>query len=180
MKDVKIIIDGKEYTAQMSDEQVKEIAKQERARTGYERVDVEQTYYARDTSVPSISFEYYNEHDNENFANGNYVNDQKLFKDRFRARVLHDRLEQWQALNDAPVDWGDKKIDDRWQIYYDYLDNEINAWSDEAQRGIGTVHFSTREKAQEAIEVFRDELMWYFTEYRSRLDEKRTGEESND
>ena len=30
----------------------------------------------------------------------------------------------------------------------------------------------------QASEVFRDELIWYYTEYRSRLDEKRTEAET--
>lgn len=34
-----------------------------------------------------------------------------------------------------------------------------------------TIYFATKEKAEEAIEVFRDELLWYFTEYVQRLDE---------
>lgn len=35
-----------------------------------------------------------------------------------------------------------------------------------------TIHFATKEKAEEAIEVFRDELIWYFVEYQQRLDEE--------
>ena len=34
-----------------------------------------------------------------------------------------------------------------------------------------TIYFATKEKAEEAIEVFKDELLWYFTEYVQRLDE---------
>ena len=33
------------------------------------------------------------------------------------------------------------------------------------------IYFTTKEKAEEAIEVFRDELLWYFTKYQQRLDE---------
>lgn len=34
-----------------------------------------------------------------------------------------------------------------------------------------TIYFATKEKAEEAIKVFEDELLWYFTEYVQRLDE---------
>lgn len=173
MKDVKIIIDGKEYTAQMSDEQVKEIARPKRARTGYERVKLRDTYYSakcsdhgiRDTNALG---------DRENYKKGDYVNDKKLHDDRERARELHDRLEQWQALNDEPVDWGNLKEKNVWYIEYDYTAQNIIACYTLSIRPVGTLGFSTHAKAQEAIDVFRDELMWYFTEYRSRLDEKRT------
>ena len=180
MKDVKIIIDGKEYMAQMSDEQVKEIAQQERARTGYERVKLGEYFYTsahEHGHSPQVEERYISTR-NALFERGDYVNDEQLFYDRDRARVLHDRLEQWQALNDDPVDWGEGTA--KYIIIYDYKNNsfDIDDWHE--SRFIGTVYFSDAEKAQEAIEVFRDELMWYFTEYRSRLDEKRTGTESED
>ena len=173
MKDVKIIIDGKEYTAQMSDEQVTEIAQQERAWTGYERVAMGQTYYAHEPTVDTCQFDNRYEYDDTRFAEGDYVNDRQLYDDRERAQILHDRLEQWQALNDEPVDWGSRGLS-KYLIYYDYQDNELDTdnWAD--TRYIGVVYFSTKEKAQEAIGVFHDELMWYYTKYRSRLDEKRT------
>ena len=175
MKDVKIIIDGKEYVAQMSDEQVKDIAQQERAQTGYERGISGEIYYAM--SINGIA-EYYTSGDKSTFAKGNYVNDRQLCQYRFRARVLHDRLEQWQALHDEPVDWGGYKP--KYRIEYDYYDKRLLVIANGSSRTMGTVYFSTDEKAQEAIEVFRDELVWYFTEYRSRLDEKRTRTESED
>lgn len=180
MKDVKIIIDGKEYTAQMSDEQVKEIAQQERTRTGYERVKLGERFYTsahEPCHSPQVEERKLSTR-NALFERGDYVNDEQLFYDRDRARVLHDRLEQWQALNDEPVDWGNNKP--KYHIQFDYQQKEICMSGACYTRDEGVVYFTTFEKAQEAIEVFRDELMWYFTEYRSRLDEKRTGAESND
>ena len=170
MKDVKIIIDGKEYTAQMSDEQIKEIVQAKR--TGYEIVKGGELYYVMKSNGTDIYHEGNGNFSRVTFNNGNYINDSKLCRDRFRARVLHDRLEQWQALNDEPVDWGEGSA--KYIIIYDYKNNsfDIDSWYD--NRFIGTVYFSSEEKAQEAIEAFRDELMWYFIKYRSRLDEKRT------
>lgn len=42
-------------------------------------------------------------------------------------------------------------------------------------RGTNNIYFKSREKAEEAIEVFKDELLWYFTEYVQRLDEVQNG-----
>lgn len=36
---------------------------------------------------------------------------------------------------------------------------------------VNVIYFSSMEKADEAIEQFKDELLWYFTEYVQRLDE---------
>ena len=38
-------------------------------------------------------------------------------------------------------------------------------------RKLNVVYFTSEEKAKEAIKVFEDELLWYYTEYVQRLDE---------
>ena len=170
MKNIKIIIDDKEYMAQLSDEQVETLTKSNCTRTGYERVEDGRLCYVMTIRDASEHFDSRGDLNNTAFNNGNYVNDERLCQDRFRARALHDRLEQWQALNDEPVDWGDRDSS-KYFIYYDYRVDELDIGSWYKNRFIETVYFSTEAKAQEAIEVFRDELMWYFTQYRSRLDE---------
>lgn len=40
---------------------------------------------------------------------------------------------------------------------------------------VNVIYFSSMEKADEAIEQFKDELLWYFTEYVQRLDEAQNG-----
>lgn len=172
MKDVKIIIDGKEYTAQMSDEQVKDIAQQGRARTGYERVDNDETYFSHGFYTSPIRRESDDERDNIHFSRGDYVNDKNLFYGIERADELHNCLKQWQALHDEPVDWGNNKP--KYHIQFDYQQKEIGISGACYTRDEGVAYFTTFEKAKEATEAFLDELMWYYTKYRSRLDEKRT------
>ena len=104
------------------------------------------------------------------FNKGDYINDEKLYDDRERARILHNRLEQWQALNDDPVDWGDTNAG-KYRIHFNYLEHQIDWACSSYYREEGVIYFSTLKKVQEAIEVFHDELMWYCAEYRSRLDE---------
>ena len=100
------------------------------------------------------------------------MNDEQLYNDRDRARVLHDRMEQWQALNDKPVDW-DNNNKPKFEIKFDYQQNKLKVDCEYVCRSVDAVYFSTYKKANEAIEAFRDELMWYYTEYRSRLDEPK-------
>ncbi len=172
MKELILKAGGQEITVYAEESELAKLIKPERARTGYERVAESEIYYHVGRSRGGACDFYYS-FDTSNYTNGDYVNDLNLFKDRERARVLHDRLVQWQALNDEPVDWGDTKIK-KWYIEYDYTAQSIIACYTLSVRPVGTLGFSTHEKAQEAIEVFRDELMWYFTKYRLRLDEKRT------
>ena len=171
MKEIKLQIDGTEITAQVDESELARLIKPERARTGYERVDDGRLCYVIVLNGTDSYFER-DRFTNNAFNNGNYVNDEQLCKDRYRARVLHDRMEQWQALNDKPVDWGDRDLV-KYIISYDYRHNELcgDSWND--TRFMGVVCFSTEDKANEAIEAFRDELMWYYTEYRSRLEEPK-------
>lgn len=39
-------------------------------------------------------------------------------------------------------------------------------------RSPNTIYFTSGEKAEGAIEVFKDELKWYYTKYQQRLDEE--------
>lgn len=173
MKELILKAGGQEITVYAEESELAKLTKPERARTGYERVADEKCYYARGGNICIVKCECDNDRDNINFTRGDYVNDEKLYNDRERARVLHDRLEQWQALNDEPVDWS-KTTKTKYKIIFNYSINDFRIFTSHDFREINIVYFSSKEKAEEAIEVFRDELMWYYTKYRSRLDEKRT------
>lgn len=98
-----------------------------------------------------------------------------LLEDENNARA--DRLlrqpRQWQALNDKPIsveDWNNESKK-KWFIIYSYSSEEMYAEYYYIMRLPNTIYFATKEKAEEAIKVFEDELLWYFTEYVQRLDE---------
>lgn len=176
MREFILKADGQEITVYAEESELAKLTKPERARTGYERVDNEETYYAHGFYPSPIRRESNDERDEIHFSRGDYVNDKNLFYDRERADKLHDQLEQWQALNDEPVDW-DNSIFYKYKITFDYSRMLLFADNNTSYRDANVVYFSSKEKAQEAIKVFRDELMWYYTEYRSRLDEPRKGED---
>lgn len=90
-----------------------------------------------------------------------------------RADRLLRQLRQWQALNDKPIsveDWNNESKK-KWFIIYSYSSEEMYAEYYYIMRLPNTIYFATKEKAEEAIKVFEDELLWYFTEYVQRLDE---------
>ena len=83
------------------------------------------------------------------------------------------QLRQWQALNDKSIsveDWNNESKK-KWFIIYSYSSEEMYAEYYYIMRLPNTIYFATKEKAEEAIKVFEDELLWYFTEYVQRLDE---------
>ena len=98
-----------------------------------------------------------------------------LLEDENNARAdrLLRQLRQWQALNDKPIsveDWNNESKK-KWFIIYSYSSEEMYAEYYYIMRLPNTIYFDTKEKAEEAIKVFEDELLWYFTEYVQRLDE---------
>ena len=52
---------------------------------------------------------------------------------------------------------------------YDYENNELNVSFVFRSRKFGVIYFDLGETANAAIDEFRDELIWYFTEYKESL-----------
>lgn len=169
MSDIKLIIDGKEYICRPVEKET-DAAESERPRTGYERVNKEQEYYTTYNDFYDGIYEENAQEDDENYSVGNYYNDEQLAVDIARAETLMRRMRQWQALNDDAVDWDNKAC---YCIHFDYGYDKLGIGYHNAYRDLGQIYFSAKAKAQEALDIFRDELMWYFTEYRQRLDEPK-------
>lgn len=169
MKEVTVIIDGEEYIAHPKNEPVAE----EKPKTGYERVDVGKIYYAQDEccEVEDCYEDEYKSGTND-YEAANYYNNESLAENIVRVDTLMRKLRQWQALNDEPVDW-DNKNSPKWSIEYDYDEKNFDVDYYNEYRYLGQIYFSSVEKTREAIEVFKDELTWYFTEYQQRLDEPK-------
>ena len=174
---VELKANGKTVQVEMTEEQAKILGLvEERSRTGYERVDEDGSYFVDDTINDGheviggggtlVNDLYYN--------NGNYYNDKTIAENNARADRLLRQLRQWQALNDKSIsekDWNDESKK-KWFVAYSYGAEKLYADYYYIMRLPNTIHFATKEKAEEAIEVFRDELIWYFVEYQQRLDEE--------
>lgn len=169
MSDIKLIIDGKEYICRPVEEN--DTVKSERPCTGYERVNKNQEYYTTYNDFYDDISEENAQEDDENYSVGNYYSDEQFAADIARAETLMRRMRQWQALNDEAVDWNN--VIEHYYITYNRNGNRFTILWDTATRDFGAIYFSSKEKAQEALDMFHDELMWYFTEYRQRLDEPK-------
>ena len=179
---VELKANGKSVQAEISEEQLKETVLfeqlkrlgliEERSRTGYERVEKGSTYFYNYSSDDTdndidkkdmVDQEYYN--------NANYYSDKMIAENNARADRLLRQLRQWQALNDRAINWKNKNIC-KYTIRYDYAMNMFNVIPNFCERCLNDVYFTTRETAQRAINVFKVELEWYFTQYQQRLDEE--------
>lgn len=171
---VELKVNGKTVQVEMTEEQLKELGViKERSRTGYERVKKGEMYYVintKDDSMMNIK-EFNDETDEQCYNIGNYYNDKIIAENNARADRLLCCLRQWQALNDRAINWKNKNIR-KYTIRYDYAMNMFNVIPNFCERCLNDVYFTTRETAQRAINVFKVELEWYFTQYKQRLDEE--------
>ena len=171
---VELKVNGKTVQVEMTEEQLKELGViKERSRTGYERVKKGEMYYVintKDDSMMNIK-EFNDETDEQCYNTGNYYNDKIIAENNARADRLLCCLRQWQALNDRAINWKNKNIR-KYTIRYDYAMNMFNVIPNFCERCLNDVYFTTRETAQRAINVFKVELEWYFTQYKQRLDEE--------
>ena len=174
---VTINANGKSIKAEISEEQAKILGLvTDKPKTGYERTKIGETYYVINTEDDSMIkiTEFNNQEDEQCYNTGNYYNDKVIAENNARADKLLRCLRQWQAQNDKPIsmsDWKNDKIN-KYCIAYNYSLNELNTGMERKLRRPNAIYFSTFQKTEEAIEVFRDELLWYFTEYQQRLDEE--------
>ena len=174
---ITINANGKTIQAEISEEQLKELGLvEDKPKTGYERVDEDESYFVDDTINDGhevlggrtlVNNLYY--------INGNYYNDKSIVENNARADRLLRRLRQWQAQNDKAISKEDWNNESKKKWFIIYSSGEMYAEYYYIMRLPNTIYFATKEKAEEAIEVFIDGLLWYFTEYVQRLDEVQNG-----
>ena len=171
---VELKVNDKSVQVEMTEEQAKILGLvEERSRTGYERVEVEDTYYLVEVDDEITNMKHNGQLDRDCYDVGNYYSNKTIAENNARADRLLRQLRRWQAQNDEVIskeDWEDHDLT-KYFIIYDYDSNVISPGRTWWMRGTNNIYFKSREKAEEAIEAFRDELLWYFTEYVQRLDE---------
>lgn len=164
MKDIKIIVDGKEIQAQVSEEQLKQLC--EKKRTGYERVEIYSQYFSSRYSYITDTRTVI---DNILFEMADYYSDNTVYENNYRADTLMRQLRRFAVENrKRNIDWNSIS-NKKWYIYYSYGENKICADFMGHRRDFGNIYFDSQETVQKAIDQFKVELLWYFTEYKDSL-----------
>ena len=172
MKNAKLIIDGKEIEVLISEENLEKLT--DKRTTGYERASSGSTYYTDscgkvDALAESKEWDESLKFDEEVYKSGNYYSDPDVAANNIRADNLMRKLRRFAVENRKDdIDWTNKN-QDKYYLYYNYLTKEICIVSCISYRNFGQISFDTKEMAELAIEMFEDELQWYFTEYRDSL-----------
>lgn len=175
---VTISANGKNIKAEISEEQAKILGLvEDKPKTGYESLGTGETYYLVDVDDEITTMKYDSRLDRDCYDVGNYYSDKTIAENNARADRLQRCLRQWQAQNDRAVtkkDWGNS-LARKFRIKYNHFDDKLMMVGEEYFQDVNVIYFSSMEKADEAIEQFKDELLWYFTEYVQRLDEVQNG-----
>lgn len=162
-----IMIDGKKYRL-VPEETQEETAKK---LTGYERAVLGQKYFL--VGEFSEVNEYYEENskcEDEIYDTGNYYTDEKIANNNARADRLMHRLRRYAAMHGGIVTKNAQtKNGQKYYIGYTDTNGLIVDWYETNWNNLGVIYFFDKKTAQQAIEEFRPELEWYFTEYEPQL-----------
>lgn len=166
----KLIIEGREIEVEISEEECKKIQLLEEKKTGYERVPKNGKYFYEfgKGDVESDVEDCY-DIDDEYYESANYYSDKTVAENNARADKLMRQLRRFSVEHRGRgVDFNSTKTAKHY-IFYDCIHDELDITFTFFARVFGMVYFDSEETAQAAIDEFRDELIWYFTEYKDSL-----------
>ena len=141
------------------------IIEPEKKATGWERIkkDNKYCYWCGDDRVDKLR-EDCSTVDNNLYSLANYFSSEELFKNISCMQTLQRKMFRWQAENDVPI----RKSMDKYIICTD-------GFKLKCEKTYGTEYpflpcFSSKEKAEECLKLFIEDLQWLFTEFRWRMD----------
>lgn len=157
---------GKTIELELTEEQVEILEQADKKKTGWERANYKEEYY-NEYVFPLIEVGAYA--DDLKFKEAKYFSDRILAENICRAQNLQRKLWRRSAELCEKLDWRNPETG-KYYIYYNYDSDELLVTVDWTDRGMGEIYFDTEEHAEQVIEEFKDELIWYFTEFKSRMD----------
>ena len=165
----KLIVEGLEFPIEIQDPELQKLLMPQK-KTGYERVDKDQTYYIQDLNEGIVwTSEYCNDDSNADYNTANYYSDKSVAKNNARADSLMRQLRRFAVEHRKyDIDWTNGQIS-KYYICVKNVTNEIVYNCAYTVQGFNTIYFDTKETVELAIDTFHDELVWYFTEYKDSL-----------
>lgn len=133
--------------------------------TGWERVDEnkEEKFTIITSRRCDNLWELNNSDCDDLYKNANYFSTKEKAEEINFKQTLFRKLQRFSDENGGlDIDWNDGS-QTKWSIYYGYGFKTMvvdNCWQ---TREFGQVYFSSKEVAEEAVELFHDDLIKYFT-----------------
>ena len=173
----KLIINGKELEVEIDNTTLDAITR--KCRTGYERVAHNEVHYFADTmdehmdGVDSDSDDY-GRTDDTMYENADYYSDESVARNNARADTLMRRLRRYAAEHGGIPNcdhWNDKELA-KYTIEYIHATKILGCFMNICFQNCLSVYFLSEDACKKAIELFYDDLLWYFTEYQPMLYEE--------
>ena len=166
----KLIIEDREIEIEISEEEYKKLQPSEEQKTGYERVPESDIYfYANSRGYVETASEDCYDIDDEYYASANYYSDKTVAENNARADKLMRQLRRFSVEHRGRgVNFNSTETKKHY-IYYDCVRDELRTTYTFYAGVFGVIYFDSEETANAAIDEFRDELIWYFTEYKDSL-----------
>lgn len=172
--DAKLMINGKELKTQIEIDEadlkfIEEKNEEKKKINGYERYGKNNKYsYVNGKGEVNIESDIKLEEDDLRFAVANYYSSAGVARNNARADRLMRQLRRFAVENRKDkIDWNDEKKY-KYNICYSYSNQKIFVDFESNYRNF-EIYFDSYEAAGRAIEEFKDELIWYFTEYKDSL-----------
>lgn len=130
---------------------------------GWERVDKGENYMAIDHSSLATFTNYDDKYDDKLYEFANFFStEEKAEEIRFK-QMLFRKLQRFSDENGgSEIDWNDED-QSKYHINYSYYSNRLRVNSHNCLQEVGCVYFISKKIAKQAIELFHDDLIKYFT-----------------
>ena len=165
----KLVVEGKEFDIEILDPKLQELIVPKK-KTGYERVkSYEMFFFENEYGIAIPHYDTGEPIENAYYECANYYSDEIVAVNNAIADNLMRKLRRFAAEHrEKTIDWND--INQRkYFIAYDRCDVNLEVEYDIQYQELGVIYFDSEEATKLAIETFKDELLWYFTEYKDSL-----------
>ena len=166
----KLIIDGEELKTQIEIDEADLKAMWNEEKTGYERVGDSEIYYWVDNDgLVGSSYKQNLPDDDFRYDTANYYSSKDIAENNARADQLMRQLRRFAVENrKEKLDWKTRDCN-KYSIYYSYPEEMLYIDCSVDCKKFGQIYFDSEELANRARKEFKDELIWYFTEYKDSL-----------
>lgn len=162
-----LIVEGKEFPIEINDPELQKLIAPPK-KTGYELVEYGCTYSFVDGYGEVQTLDYQDQDDDNRYEEANYYSDRTVAENNARADKLMRQLRRFAVEHrEDDIDW-DRRLGLSF-IGFGIEHHDLIVLNVGWARFTGQIVFSSEEAAKLAIDTFRDELIWYFTEYKDSL-----------
>lgn len=137
---------------------------EEHQKTGWERVDKGEDYYwisPESFIVPDRELSY--ESDNELYDRINYFSTEEKAREIGCKQMLFRELQKFSDEHGGnEIDWSDEN-QSKYFIKYSHFSSRLIIDSYNSIQHLGVVYFVSKDIARQAMELFKDDLIKYFT-----------------